>query len=160
MKGSKAAQRIYTYDTRNKGIDFFLYKRTDEGADREANMYSPKIWEKDQDLVEMRSHVSDEFLLLYSHGLSQYLHGNWKEAVVKFKEANETMIQDIIDSGRMQIVTSMKSKILDASTKDEDAIHAREELGDGPCQTLITYLENRNCKCPASWNGVRELTSK
>ncbi|KAG8460085.1 hypothetical protein KFE25_014230 [Diacronema lutheri] len=31
---------------------------------------------------------------------------------------------------------------------------------DGPTQTLIGYLERRNCQAPAGWTGVRELTSK
>ncbi len=48
VKGSKAAQRIYTYDARHQGVSFFLNLRTDEQADKEAKEYSPKIWEKDQ----------------------------------------------------------------------------------------------------------------
>ena len=48
VKGSKAAQAIYTYDARHQGVSFFLNMRTDEQADKEANAYSPKVWERDQ----------------------------------------------------------------------------------------------------------------
>lgn len=36
----------------------------------------------------------------------------------------------------------------------------REILGDGPSQTLLAYLEARNCEAPADWQGFRPLTSK
>ena len=160
VKGSKAAQRVYTYDARSKGIDFFLNKRSDEQADKEALRYSPQIWDKDQDLLEMRSHVSKEFLTTYEHGLTQYLMGNWKDAVIKLREANETMIKDIVESGRVEVVNATKNKILDSKTTDEDAIYKREEFGDGASQTLISYIENRNCTAPETWHKVRELTSK
>jgi len=32
--------------------------------------------------------------------------------------------------------------------------------GDGPTDTLLTYIERRDLKAPSSWQGVRELTSK
>ncbi len=160
VKGSKAAQRIYTYDARHKGVPFFLNMRTDEQADKEAKNYSPKIWRKDQDLQDMRGHVSQEFITSYNNGLTQYLMGNWENAVVKLKEANEIMIVDVVAAGRLEFSALTKDKLLDSSTDDEDIIHMREEYGDGPCQALISYMENRNCTPPSDWDGVRPLTSK
>lgn len=160
VKGSKAAQRIYTYDARHQGVDFFLNKRIDAIADKEAQQYTSQIWDRDQDLLDIRSHISESFLNTYKHGLSQYLLGNWKDAVAQLEMANEIMIKDILESGRIEVVTSMRKRIMDPSTEDEDAIHWRGNLGDGPAQTIISYIKNRNCQCPDTWNGVRELTSK
>ena len=70
------------------------------------------------------------------------------------------MIRDYVDSGRVELASTLKRKILDISTKDADAIHMREVYGDGPCMTLIAYIKNRDCKAPSNWDGVRELTSK
>jgi hypothetical protein len=160
VKGSKERQRIYTYDARNKFVDFFLNSRTDKRADEEAKNYNVQVWEKDQDLQEMRSHISSRFLSIYENGLSQYLFGNWKEAAAKLKEANECMIHDIVDSGRIEVVSTVKTKLLDSLTKDEDAVSARKEYGDGPCQTIISYIEKHDCIPPENWDGVRPLTSK
>jgi len=160
VKGSKDAQRIYTYDARQKGVPFFLNMRTDEQADKEAKNYTPKIWRKDQDLQDMRSHVSQEFITTYNNGLTQYLTGHWENAVVKLKEANEIMITDVVAGGRIEFSALTKEKLLDCRTDDEDIIHMREEYGDGPCHALISYMENRNCIPPSDWNGVRSLTSK
>merc|ERR1712038_650691 len=108
----------------------------------------------------MRCHVSQEFITAYNYGRTQYLLGNWKNAVVKLKEANEIMIVDVVASGRMEFSALTKEKLLDRLTDDEDIIHMREEYGDGPCKALISYMENRNCIPPQDWNGVRPLTSK
>jgi len=91
--------------------------------------------------------------------LTQYLTGHWENAVVKLKEANEIMITDVV-AGRIEFSALTKEKLLDCRTDDEDIIHMREEYGDGPCNALISYMENRNCIPPSDWNGVRSLTSK
>ena len=35
-----------------------------------------------------------------------------------------------------------------------------QKPNDGPTETLLQYIERRDLKAPASWVGVRELTSK
>ena len=93
-------------------------------------------------------------------GKNYYLAGRWTDAVTKLEEANEIMISDMVGTGRMEVVISVKLKLLDKHTTDEDAIHMREEFGDGPSQTLISYIKNRNCVPPETWEGVRPLMSK
>ncbi len=67
VKGSKAAQRIYTYDARHRGVPFFLNMRTDEQADKEANNYSPKVWEKDQGKYLFMDSLNRHILSFHSH---------------------------------------------------------------------------------------------
>jgi hypothetical protein len=33
-------------------------------------------------------------------------------------------------------------------------------LGDGPCQTLLSYMKDRDYTAPADWKGFRPLTNK
>jgi hypothetical protein len=160
VKGSKMKQQVYTYDARATGVDFFLNSRTEEQATREADRYTPQIWQRDQDLQEIRAHVTRDFSIAYENGLKLYLLGKWKDALHQLERANELMIRDYVDSGRVELASTLKRKILDISTKDADAIHMREVYGDGPCMTLIAYIKNRDCKAPSNWDGVRELTSK
>lgn len=112
------------------------------------------------DLQDMRGHVSNEFLSTFKKGKDHYLEGRWTDAVRALEQANEIMIADMVDTGRIEVVTSVKMKLMDPSTADDDVIHMREKFGDGPCQTLISYIKNRNCIAPETWVGVRPLMSK
>lgn len=112
------------------------------------------------DLQEMRGHISNTFLSLFKKGKDHYLEGRWKDAVKALEQANEIMISDMIDTGRIEVVTSVKMKLRDSSTQDEEAIHLREEFGDGPSQILISFIKNRNFIPPEFWDGVRPLMSK
>jgi hypothetical protein len=135
VKGSKVPQRVYTYDARREGVR----NRADHAADEEAENYSETIWTNDADLRDMRSHVSPEFETSYSMGLQQYLIGNFKEALAHFVEANDIMEKNDVKN---------------------DLPLREEELGDGPCQTLIEYIEKENFVAPPGWDGVRKLTNK
>ena len=73
VKGSKMKQQVYTYDARATGVDFFLNSRTEEQATREADRYTPQIWQRDQDLQEIRAHVTRDFSIAYENGLKLYL---------------------------------------------------------------------------------------
>ncbi len=108
----------------------------------------------------MRGHISDDFLSTFKKGKNHYLEGRWSDAVIALERANEIMIADMVDTGRIEVVTSVKLKLMDHTTKDEDVIHMREQFGDGPSQTLLSYIKNRNCTAPESWEGVRPLMSK
>jgi len=160
VKGSSTKQRIYTFDARHKGVDFFLNKRSDADADKEADKYSPAIWSNDQDLREMRSHVTPEFENTFTMGLSQYLIGNFGEALTYLKRANEIMIETVVEDGRLECVNAVGNKLLDSTSNDEEVMHLRRELGDGPSQTLVAYIEKEKCVAPLGWEGVRTLTSK
>ena len=160
VKGSKVPQRVYTYDARRQGVDYFLNKRSDHTADKESENYSETIWTKDADLRDMRSHVSPEFETVYSMGLQQYLIGNFNEALAHFMKANDIMVGNVVKDGRLESVNAVHRQLLDSTSVGEDVVALREELGDGPCQTLIEYIEKENCVAPLGWNGVRKLTNK
>merc|ERR1711920_707347 len=69
VKGSSVPQRIYTYDMRHKGVNFFLFERSSDQADIDADRYSPLIWYTDQDLLAMRQHVTLNFEEEFKKGI-------------------------------------------------------------------------------------------
>lgn len=160
VKGSSKPIKVYTYDAREKGNDFFLNERSDKDADKEASKYSPSIWKTDADLRDMRSHITQEFLTIYNTALSQYLNGSFEDAIISFREANELMITSVIEDGKIPNASVLGYKLLDPDSVDEEVRYLRKELGDGPCQTLIAFIESNGVKKPKDWKGYRKLTSK
>ena len=150
VKGSSVKQRIYTYDARNRGVDFFLFSRTDDQADFEADRYTPKLWEYDQDLKAMRQHLTDDFLEEFKAGRKAYLQGDWPLAIDCLNRANEIMLDTAIEAGYL----------VDPST---DAVPHEEELaehGDGPTLFLLNYMKSKGGVAPNDWEGWHPLTSK
>ena len=161
VKGSKVKQDIFTYDARHQGVDFFLIERTPEQADVEAESYSASIWDHDQDLKAMRQHVTDAFMEAFALGVKQYLGGRWQDAHKNFLKADDIMIQTMLDEGYIDFdEEELEGKIFDRSVKDEEVVRIRNELGDGACRVLMSYMERRNLKSPADWDAVRQLSSK
>ena len=160
VKGSSVKQRIYTYDVRHNGVDFFLLDRTEEGANKEADQYCAEIWNRDLDLKAMRDHITPEFTEAFRVGMQSYLDAEWITAVAKLKEANDVMIRNVVDDGNIVEVALYGSKILDKSNQSENVCRLRHEIGDGPCQALISYMEGYDCIAPDDWDGVRPLMNK
>jgi hypothetical protein len=162
VKGSSVAQRIFTYDARDRGVDFFLFERSPEQADLDAESYSPMIWENDQDLIAMRQHVTDEFERKFMLAKDLYLSGHWNDAVRCFRDADEIMMRTVIDEGFIHYSPDedVDTRIFDRSCQTEDIVRLRNELGDGPCKCLISYMEKCKGVPPDDWKGVRPLTSK
>lgn len=90
-----------------------------------------EAFENDCDLLQLRQHVSNEFLEVFAEGVTTYLDGNWPGARIRLEEANEMML-----------------------------IAAPSHGGDGPSLTLLKYMENHNWAAPITWKGYRPLTSK
>lgn len=161
VKGSSVAQRIFTFDARHEGVDFFLFERSPEKADRDAELYNDKIWETDQDLRSMRQHVKDEFMERFREGVEQYLDGKWKLAIENLAAADDMMIQTVIEEGYIDFdPEELGDDIFDRSIRDEEIVRIRTEYGDGACKCLINYMERRNGIPPKDWVGVRKLDSK
>ena len=162
VKGSAVDQRIYTYDARHDGVDFFLFERSPEQADIEAESYSPSIWETDQDLKSMRQHVTDEFQQKYHEGLQEYLEGNWKAAIKLLREADNMMFEEVFEQGYVDYMSEDLREYGRATTKTskDELIRLKNEFGDGACKCLIQYMERRNGVPPPDWHGVRHLMSK
>jgi Adenylate and Guanylate cyclase catalytic domain len=159
VKGSSVKQKIYTYDARARGVDFFLHSRSDEQADFEADRYSPNIWTTDQDLIAMRQHVTDEFLKAFKEGHKAYTAGDWPTAIQKLELANDIMFQTAVDEGYME-------DEFDALNlrPGEDVRGAAEELkrenGDGPSMYLISFMKSHGGVAPKHWDGWHPLTRK
>jgi len=148
VKGSTRVQKIFTYDARHKGANFFLLSRQDEQADMEADRYVPSMWHMDQDLTAMRNHVTDDFINEYSVGLKAYYDGDWKLAIKKLEEANEIMVED-----------AMEGDDMDDGRNDEDE-DIRSETADGPCLYLINFMKSKGGEAPEGWAGWHPLLSK
>lgn len=161
VKGSNVKQDIFTYDARHQGVDFFLIERTPTQADIDAECYTPNIWDHDQDIKAMRHHISDEFMELFNQGLKQYLTGNWKSAYNLLEQADNKMIEVIIDEGYIEIdLDEYVGDIYDRNCKNEDIVRLRHDLGDDTCRVLMSYMKSYNLRAPLEWDGVRKLSSK
>lgn len=163
VKGSVVQQRIFTYDARHQGVDFFLFGRSRDQADRDSENYSPSIWDTDQDLKAMRNHVSKEFEDSFAAGRQAYLDGEWGVAIRRLEEANKEVIQAVLDSGSYEYeAMDYEDKLLQPPTPQDDEvlIRLREEVSDGPCQSLLAYMKKHDGVAPDNWSGFRPLTSK
>lgn len=161
VKGSSVKQRIFTYDARHKGVDFFLFGRSNEQADLDAERYSTNLWNTDQDLTAMRQHVTEEFMEEFNQGRREYLAGNWPSALKHLKAADDIMVDTVMDQGYIDDeLNEIQARIMDGEdAKAEEAI-VRNEMGDGPSRCLIAFMEKEGGVAPASWQGFRPLTSK
>jgi len=163
VKGSSVAQRIFTYDARYEGVDFFLFERPPEQADLEAEAYTQNIWDVDQDLRSMRQHVSEEFAERFKEGVDHYLEGDWQSAIECLQDADDIMIQTVLEEGYIDYdVGGLEQEVFNRKTSNEEINRIRNEFGDGASKCLISYMQ-RNAvdgKAPPDWNGVHHLMSK
>lgn len=161
VKGSNVEQRIYTYDARQEGVDFFLFERSPDQAFLEAESYTPAVWETDQDLKSMRQHVTDEFMVQFRLGVEEYIEGNWRKAVEMLEAADDIMLNNVIEQGYVDYITEDQGEYGKATTSSmEELARLKSEYGDGACKSLIHYMQRRDCVPPNDWHGVRQLMSK
>lgn len=161
VKGSSVPQRIYTYDARFDGADFFLFERSPEQADMEAEAYSASIWETDQDLRSMRQHVTDEFMEKFHLGVQKYLDGHWEEACELLMDADDLMLRAVIEEGYVDYkADDVGGRLFDRDATGDEIMRIRNEFGDGACKCLVHYMQRRKCIPPKDWHGVRALMSK
>jgi hypothetical protein len=88
------------------------------------------VFDEDCDLLDLRKHVTEEFLTAFNKGITGYLAGEWLVAKTALEESNELM-----------------KKVPGFSC-------------DGPSATLLEYMNARDWKAPSDWAGFRPLTSK
>jgi hypothetical protein len=162
VKGSIKEQKIYTYDARKSGVNFFLYERTSEQADIDSDNYSPSIWDRDQDLLAMHSHISEGFLQSFNKGRNLYLAGSWPEAIETLREANSLLIENIMSEGlyHESDIAVWGDQILDTNSRNDSVRRIRNALGDGPSQALVSFMEAEGGFAPSTWRGVRPLIRK
>lgn len=161
VKGSSVEQRIFTYDARYEGVDFFLLERSPEQADYEADSYNTTVWENDQDLRAMRQHITDEFTEMFKKGVDQYLAGEWVYAIETLSNADDLMIQCILEEGYIDYkLDDIAEDLFDRRSTDEEVTRIRQDYGDGACKCLVNFMQKRKGIPPPDWKGVRPLTSK
>ncbi|KAL7581050.1 hypothetical protein ACA910_005853 [Epithemia clementina (nom. ined.)] len=159
VKGASRPQGIYTYDARAEGTNFFLFDRPGDRADLEAEAYTSALWDTDQDLKAMRQHVNDNFMKKFKRGVDMYISGEWKSAIEILKEADNIMLQTVIEEAWID-VTEFGDSVFDSQTDDEEITRLRNRYGDGACKNLIQYMERRKAIPPPDWRGFRALMSK
>jgi hypothetical protein len=152
-------KRIYTYDARARGVDFFLYSRSEEQADFDADHVSPNIWHNDQDLKAMRQQVTSDFLTEFRSGHKAYFVGDWATSLERLQRANDIMFETAFDEGYLEDeFDALQNRV------GEDAKKAAEELklenGDGPSSYLVNFMKQYGGVAPRNWDGWHPLTSK
>ncbi len=92
-----------------------------------------EVFDMDDDLLMLRAHVArnEDFQTAFTEGIKIYLDGDWPTAKIHLEKANKMM---------QRITPSLG--------------------GDGPCLTLLNYMEEREFTAPSDWAGFRPLTSK
>lgn len=161
VKGSSLKQRVFTYDARHKGVDFFLFERSEEQADLDSERYSPSLWSNDMDIKAMRQHVTDEFVDEFNRGRRAYLAGNWPEAVRHLQAADDIMVDTVMEQGYVEAeLNEIRARILDGEDVQAEESHVRNEMGDGPSRCLMAFIERAGGVAPTNWKGFRPLTSK
>lgn len=161
VKGSSVEQKIFTYDAKYLGVDFFLDAKSDRLADVDSERFTPSCWNTDRDLLAMRQHVSLEFINEFNIGRDFYLSGDWERAMTSLKKANNIMITTMLEEGCVEYeVGDLDERLLNENDNDEEVVRLRKKLGDGPSMCLISYMQNRGGVAPKGWQGYRPLTSK
>jgi hypothetical protein len=159
VKGSSIKQRIYTYDCKAQGVDFFLYGRMDEQADIDAERYSPSSWFTDQDLKAMSQHITEGFLKHFRDGHKAYLAGDWPTAIKFLEKANNIMFETAVEEGYLEDeFNSLQIYAGQDFTKAADDL--KRENGDGPSLYLINFMNSLGGKAPSWWEGWHPLNKK
>lgn len=151
VKGSVRIQKIFTFDARHKGADFFLFSRSEDLADIDADQYVPSIWNTDQDLRAMRHHVTDDFESEFNAGMKAYYAGDWPAAIRRLESANEIMVDAAMEEGYLHDEMD--------DTPDRKELY-RNETADGPCSYLVHFMKSKGGKAPDGWAGWHPLLSK
>mmetsp|Transcript_25615 Transcript_25615/g.59108 ORF Transcript_25615/g.59108 Transcript_25615/m.59108 type:complete len:203 (+) Transcript_25615:1571-2179(+) len=92
VKGSAVPVSIYTYDT-YQNQTFVTHKLTAffDSQNLMADNYSTAVWNVDNEVVRLRRLAVPGFRKAFQEGLSSYLEGNWRQAVVRLERANSIM---------------------------------------------------------------------
>jgi len=82
VKGSVQSIDIYTFDAYQDQT--LPVRRATKDEELKSAEYDPdsnnEIWDKDQDLLALKRHVTPELSELHARGISSYLRGEWQDA--------------------------------------------------------------------------------
>jgi class 3 adenylate cyclase len=145
VKGSEVPIGIYTYDTNQEQIFYSTTPRVSKTPHTPSSsspasvrrefltnaVNTDLVFERDSDMLQLRSHISEEFKNLFTDGINAYINGDWAASRDLLEKADTLM---------KQLVPGCQ--------------------GDPPSQTIMNYMQNLNYQPPASWKGFRPLTAK
>jgi hypothetical protein len=88
---------------------------------------------QDIDLVNLRSHIDDDFTKLFAKGVNKYISGDWSSSKCHLERCDVIMRENPYANGCD---------------------------GDGPSLALLKYMASHNFTAPSTWLGFRPLHSK
>lgn len=51
--------------------------------------FSVNVWEKDEDIINLRSHINDKTKKIWDDGIHAFVNGDWASAITHFNEVLE-----------------------------------------------------------------------
>ena len=153
VKGSKEEQRLYTYDSKHKGVPFFMMGRSEKASNREADVFSENTWRMDADLLAMRRHITPAFLEEFNRGRTLYMKGQWEDAIESLEKANKIMVATHDEGGWEE-------------DDDEEGVGetpggaVKDHWNDGVCLALIDYMKRAGPVKKEEWKGCRPIPKR
>ena len=92
------------------------------------------VFAEDNDLLRLRSPITQPFLNAFNDGINAYINGDWHNAKILLLQANQIMKEHM---SRYNI-----------------------DKGDGPSESILNYIGSFGYVAPACWKGFRVLNSK
>ena len=135
VKGSSVPMPIYTYDSFQKQI--FPVLRT------------PKFSSLDLEDV-LRKQADDYDVIMWDQD----------QDLVQLRCLSTPEFNKTYSQGLDYYLAGEWHKAKDFLLKSNKMMANSDANGDGPSQTLLSYMQARNWICPTDWNGYRPLTSK
>jgi hypothetical protein len=144
VKGSSVPNKLYTFDCKSKGVQFFMNSRSENTANQEACDFNENCWRIDKDLLNMSRHATDKFRESFEIGRVLYEKGMWNESIDALENANDIMRKSHEDAGwdEENELIARKRKQGSGGGKggkkggDDD----NPEWNDGPSQALLRYM--------------------
>lgn len=156
VKGSSRPMVLYTYDIAEDEENMRAAERLDPslvtgGAPEDEGMVRSSLVEEEEDDDELLQAEKDAFKEL-------------DQETRTFRRVSEVFkLKRTTTDEFLEVFGKAREAYFAGEWKDAQRwFHECQRIlpNDGPTQTLLQYIERRDCTAPPSWNGVRELTSK
>ncbi|GMI46710.1 hypothetical protein TrCOL_g1656 [Triparma columacea] len=135
VKGSAVPMPIYTYDTLQNQVfaELQVPKNTD--------LSLAHVLKKQADNYTTLEWVKDQDLIQLRKLATKEFNEKFKSGIDAYLASNWAKARSLLEECDAMMMHSDKG-------------------GDGPSQTILNYMRNRQWICPKDWGGYRPLTSK
>mmetsp|Transcript_14770 Transcript_14770/g.30393 ORF Transcript_14770/g.30393 Transcript_14770/m.30393 type:complete len:953 (+) Transcript_14770:93-2951(+) len=135
VKGSAVPMPIYTYDTLQNQVfaELQVPKNTD--------LSLPHVLKQQADNYTSLEWSKDQDLIQLRKLATKEFNEKFKNGIDAYLNANWAKARSLLEECDAMMMHSDKG-------------------GDGPSQTILNYMRNRQWICPENWDGYRPLTSK